>query len=76
MTGLIDRMIENDWVYRERSEQDRRVWLIKLTDEGKKFRARLIPEHHRNIQSYMSVLSDDELITLKQLLDKLLQSVI
>lgn len=75
MTGLIDRMIENNWVYREQSAQDRRVWLIKLTDEGKEFRSRLIPEHHRNIESYMSVLSDEELATLKRLLEKLLQSV-
>ena len=74
MTGLIDRMIENNWVYREQSGQDRRVWLIKLTDEGKKLRARLIPEHQRNIESYMSALSDEELMTLKHLLEKLLQS--
>lgn len=74
MTGLIDRMIENNWVYREQSGQDRRVWFIKLTDEGKELREKLIPEHHRNIENYMSVLSDEELTTLKRLLEKLLQS--
>ena len=73
MTGLIDRMMENNWVYRERCEQDRRIWLIKLTEEGMKVRSKLIPEHNRNIIDRMSVLDDEELKTLKNLLEKLLQ---
>jgi len=74
MTGLIDRMIENNWVYREQCEQDRRVWLIKLTEEGMRLRTKLIPEHHRNIRNRMAVLDSEELVTLKRLLDKLFQS--
>jgi len=75
MTGLIDRMIENNWVYREQCEQDRRVWLIKLTEEGMRLRTKLIPEHHRNIRNRMAVLDSEELVTLKRLLDKLFQSL-
>jgi MarR family 2-MHQ and catechol resistance regulon transcriptional repressor len=71
MTGLIDRMMENNWVYRERCAQDRRIWLIKLTEEGMKLRARLIPEQNRNIINRMSALSEEELVTLKRLLEKL-----
>lgn len=71
MTGLIDRMIENNWVYREHSAEDRRVWLIKLTDEGAKLRSRLIPIHLQNIDDRMSVLNEQELLTLKELLNKL-----
>jgi len=43
MTGLIDRMTENGWVYREHSKEDRRVWLIKSTDKGKKMKEKLRP---------------------------------
>jgi len=71
MTGIIDRMVENGWVYREHSQEDRRVWLVKLTEEGRELKDRLLPEHHHNIQSQMSVLDDQELETLAKLLEKL-----
>lgn len=72
MTGLIDRMIESKWVYREHSDEDRRIWLVKLTDEGKKLKYSLIPKHQKNIQDMMSVLDEQELVVLKSLLKKLM----
>lgn len=74
ITGLIDRMIDNNWVFRQHSEEDRRVWLIKLTDEGSALKARLIPEHHKNIRERLSVLSEQELTNLKILLQKLMNN--
>jgi len=74
VTGLIDRMIENNWVYREHSKEDRRVWLVKLTDEGKALKARLIPERQNDIRERMSALNDEELATLKALLEKLMDN--
>lgn len=71
MTGLIDRMIESKWVYREHSAEDRRVWLVKLTAEGMKLRSKLIPIHLKNIDDRMNVLNEKELETLKTLLEKL-----
>ncbi len=71
MTGLIDRMIENDWVYREHSKEDRRVWFVKLTPEGFRLKAHLIPLHKKNIHERMHVLNDEELSILKDLLKKL-----
>jgi len=72
MTGLIDRMSESGWVYREHSQEDRRVWLIKLTEAGKKLLAEVQPQHRRNIEERMSRLSKAELKTLCDLLAKLL----
>jgi len=74
MTGIIDRMIENHWVYREHSAKDRRVWLIKLTEEGSKLKAKLLPQHYNNIETLMAVLSEPELVTLKNLLEKLIHA--
>lgn len=71
MTGIIDRMSENGWVYREHSEEDRRVWLVKMTEEGAKLRATIFPQHKKNIEKRMGVLSEEELNLLKQLLAKL-----
>ena len=73
MTGLIDRMVENNWVYRASCAQDRRVWIIKLTDEGKKLKAELLPKHKRNIEELLGVLNQDELMELKTLLNKLIK---
>jgi DNA-binding MarR family transcriptional regulator len=35
ITGLVDRMVEAELVAREQSVEDRRVWRIKLTPEGR-----------------------------------------
>jgi DNA-binding MarR family transcriptional regulator len=74
LTGLIDRMAENGWVYREHSKNDRRVWLVKLTDEGRELKNRLIPMHMQNIKERISYLSEEEQLTLKELLTKLIGS--
>jgi len=71
LTGIIDRMIENNCVYREHSEVDRRVWLIKLTEEGAALKAKLVPAHMEDIKDRMNVLTPQELSTLKSLLKKL-----
>jgi len=68
LTGLIDRMIESGWVFREHSAEDRRVWLIKLTPAGQKMKDIIIPRHKKNIRERMAVLSDSELGQLEKLL--------
>lgn len=73
MTGLIDRMEQNKWVYRVHCKDDRRVWLIKLTEEGKRLKEELIPKHQKNIEERMRALNQEELITLKSLLNKLMK---
>ena len=71
MTGLIDRMMENDWVYREHSVEDRRIWLIKLTEKGTALKGSLLPAYQRRIEERMGVLNEQELAVLHTLLDKL-----
>ena len=66
-------MEQNNWVYRVHCKDDRRVWLIKLTEEGKRLKEELIPRHQKNIEERMGVLSQEELKTLKNLLDKLMK---
>ena len=36
VTGIVDRMERDGLVRREQSEDDRRVWMIRLSDRGKK----------------------------------------
>ena len=74
LTGLIDRMIDKGIVYREQSKEDRRVWLIKLSEKGEEFKIKLIPEYRQEIEDRMAVLNQEELETLKNLLTKLRNS--
>ncbi len=76
MTGLIDRMTENGWVYREHSAEDRRVWLVNLTEAGSELKTSLLPQHQNNIIQCMNVLNKDELLILKKLLSKLMNEEI
>ncbi len=73
MTGLIDRMEDNGWVNRKRSEKDRRIWLVKLTDKGEKLKNKLIPEHKENIKNKMDLLSREEQKKLTELLEILIK---
>lgn len=75
ITGLIDRMIENGWVYREHSEEDRRVWLVRLTGEGSRLKEKLVPEYYANIRERLSVLNRQELESLKSMLERLKSSI-
>lgn len=36
MTGIVDKLIEKDFVNRERSDEDRRVVRVSLTEKGQK----------------------------------------
>ena len=71
ITGLIDRMQEKDLVFREHSREDRRVWKVKLTPAGEKVKNKLLPRHLQNIEENMNHLSQEELQSLYNLLEKL-----
>ena len=71
LTGLIDRMIEKGIVTREQSQEDRRVWLIKLTEKGRDFKNMLLPAYQDSIEDRFAVLKQEELDTLYRLLEKL-----
>lgn len=75
MTGIIDRMTENGWVYREHFEADRRVWLVKVTPEGALLREKVFPQHKTYVERRIGVLNAEELALLQQLLTKLRDGV-
>ena len=35
ITGIVDTMVKKDIVVRKQSSEDRRIWLVKLTEKGK-----------------------------------------
>ncbi len=71
MTPLIDKLVEDGWVNRSRSDKDRRVVNIEITEEGKKFlfKARKVVE--KNIKENLSNLNENELKTLSESLENI-----
>ena len=70
LTGVIDRMEERGLVRRERNMQDRRVWRIWLTDDGKKLETVLPPIVEQIRQQAMEGFSDGDRQIFSQLLNK------
>ncbi|NQY24568.1 MAG: MarR family transcriptional regulator [Campylobacteraceae bacterium] len=50
--------------------KDKRASILSISEEGRKIIASLFPQHAKNITSYMDVLDDEELETLRILLKK------
>lgn len=71
-TGLVNRLVKNGYLQRERSEIDRRIVAIRLTDKGKS----LIAGLKENIEAYLErmkeVLTAEEQQFLFQIAMKIL----
>ncbi len=67
VTGIVDRMEAAGLVERARSDQDRRVWIIRLTSAGRKVaeRARVSPwDLLRQALAELSAADQEKLTTL------------
>jgi DNA-binding MarR family transcriptional regulator len=54
-TGIVDRLVKNGYIKRDRSETDRRIVVLALTDAGSK----LIKDFKNMISKYLEVILDD-----------------
>ncbi|MEX0895204.1 MAG: MarR family transcriptional regulator [Balneolaceae bacterium] len=71
ITMVIDNLVKNEWVKRERDPEDRRAVLIHLTDKGKTFIENFFPKHLSRIREEFSVLTLDEKKELARICKKL-----
>lgn len=73
LTVAVDKLEKNGLVARKPHEQDRRSWLVVLTEEGKE----VFKQHHRFHVEYTREiadgLSDEEVTTLHTLLGRIMQ---
>lgn len=70
-TTVVDNMEDRGLVRRERDPEDRRCYLVHLTDEGRALFESIFPDHVERIVEVFSVLSADEQETLVRLCKKL-----
>jgi MarR family transcriptional regulator, 2-MHQ and catechol-resistance regulon repressor len=74
LTGVIDRLIQKQLVYRETSSENRRSVIVQLTTEGQEVFARVFPAHITHLKERFDRLDTSELELLKVLLGRLRQA--
>ena len=70
VTGVIDRLSKNGLVRRVRSQEDRRIQYIELTDLGLKEFRRMAKQHENWVEELLSGVSLDDMRELQNLLLK------
>lgn len=71
ITMVIDNLEKSGLVKRERKKDDRRYYIVQLTDEGRKLIGSIFPRHAAKIMEEMMILSSAEQETLGNLCRKL-----
>lgn len=75
-TNLINKLCEQDFITRFEDQQDRRLVMVKLTNEGKTLLDKAIQEHKKKLEKTLSFLSakeKSELLIILQILNSRLQ---
>jgi MarR family transcriptional regulator, 2-MHQ and catechol-resistance regulon repressor len=67
ITMVVDNLEDRGLALRIRDEEDRRHYMVQLTDNGRKLMATYFPEHVERIVQEMGVLSNKEQETLAAL---------
>ncbi|MFD3166369.1 MarR family winged helix-turn-helix transcriptional regulator [Herpetosiphon sp. NSE202] len=75
LTGIVDRLINNDLVARERDEQDRRVVFVELTDAGRKKIEAINAERYRDMSQLMEQFDNQELALLADIVQRFVQEL-
>jgi DNA-binding MarR family transcriptional regulator len=75
VTGLIARLVDEGLVLREPAPHDRRAQLVRLTKQGKKAFADMVPAHAALVKAHFAGVSRDQLAALHDLLGQLKNSV-
>jgi DNA-binding MarR family transcriptional regulator len=71
MSGLVDRMVNNGLISRERDTVDRRIVNVSVTQKGEDVFDAAHPKINKTVTDIFSALSDSELSMLTSLLWKL-----
>jgi DNA-binding MarR family transcriptional regulator len=71
LTGIVDRLEKQGLAFRETNPKDRRQTFIKLTDKGREYCDKIIPQHTQEISRLLGGLSENTVQNLRGDLDQL-----
>lgn len=71
VTGLVDRLEKRDLVARHGSPEDRRVWQVALTDEGRKMLGEILPHYYQAAEQVWGDIPDNRATQMAADLEKL-----
>ena len=74
MTRAIDRMEASDFCYRKSDPEDRRAWLVYLSENGDETLGKALPAHYAWVAKLMSHFDGEERAMLNRLMLKLNQA--
>jgi MarR family transcriptional regulator, organic hydroperoxide resistance regulator len=74
-TGLVNRLVKNGYLQRERSEEDRRIVAIQLTDQGKSMMAEVKASLESYLERIKEVLSAEERQYILQIFLKIINAL-
>lgn len=70
MTVILKNMERDGIIYRKRDTEDKRAFIVGLTDKGRKLFEKILPEHKVEIEKLYSILTDEEKATFISILKK------
>ncbi|GGJ38017.1 MarR family winged helix-turn-helix transcriptional regulator [Deinococcus roseus] len=71
MTARIDKLLDSGWIAKDLDPEDRRVFKIRLTEEGTQLVQKMFPLHIQDKQKVFEGFSAEELSVLRKLLTRL-----
>jgi MarR family transcriptional regulator, organic hydroperoxide resistance regulator len=75
VTVMIERLHKNQFVTRERDENDRRVVVMELTEQGKDVLNQACDKRKEVLKRYLSYLNTDEIQSLVRIYEKLANAI-
>ncbi len=70
-TVVVKNLLRDGWINSFKDPNDNRISILSITPKGKEIIEQVFPNHAKNLENAMSVLSDEELDTLYDLLNKI-----
>ena len=70
MTYVMDKLEQRGMIYRTPGEEDKRVIMVDLTDEGRNFFKSIFEHHVNTLASIFEILDEEELPKMIELLKK------
>ncbi|MCT8977684.1 MarR family transcriptional regulator [Clostridium sp. CX1] len=75
LARLVDRMERDGYVQRVKNDEDRRIFLVSLTEKGEKFWKDLLPEGENMGKVFSNNISDEDMSAFMKVLNQMVRNI-